>query len=516
VLTPQGGTRVSYSKTLGPPLVAASVAMIVLANFFVVWLLATAVGTSDLLASAWPVALTSTVAVILVMSFLHQALLEILIEMECREQKARDFGLRDPLTGLANRILLEDRLSAARERWRRDKENFAVLMLDLDHFKKVNDVLGHHVGDQLLKAVSERLQAEVRDMDTVARTGGDEFVIIQSNITGVDDVRKLCRRILQALSNSFTLEGREVNIGTSIGFVLARQTNGCTIEYLRRADIALYRAKDSGRNRFQYFSAILDAEVHRRAEIEDALRRALRDGTGLDVHYQPQIDVFGNIHGVEALLRFEHPVYGKVSPTEFIPAAEGIGVINELGEFVFKRACEAARRLPLLFVGVNVSSVQFARDTRLANTFKRIADEAGVPCEQIELEIMEDAFEAKEQHFARTMHSLRREGFRIALDNFGTGHCSLSHLRTFAVDKIKLDRSFAQNHTADRSIAVIRGITTLAHSLGLEVVAEGIETAEQEQVALEAGCDALQGFRYGQPVQLSQLEGLPQPFEAAA
>ena len=480
--------------------------MIVVVNFCIVRLLAAGQASSiDLFHSIWPIALVSTVAIVLLMSFLYNALQQIISEMERRERAALAFGMRDPLTGLANRILLYDRLDGSIERRRRNDENFALLMLDLDHFKKVNDVLGHQAGDELLKGVATRLQALSRNTDTVARIGGDEFVIVQTNIRRVADVHRLCRRISKELAKPFVIDGRDVSVGVSIGSVLASQAKGDSTEYMRRVDIALYKAKEGGRNCFRFFSDAMDAEVHRRASIEDALRKSLPSGEGLEVHYQPQIDAYGKIRGVEALLRWTHPLFGNLEPSEVVPIAEEVGLIEKLGEFVFKEVCRTAQKCPELFVALNISPLQFAKSARLSESLKQIVEAAGVSCAQIELEITENVFIEQGQECESQINALREQGFRIALDDFGTGYSSLSYLRRFQVDKIKLDKSFADDQNLQGSVAIIRAAVVLAHTLGLEVVAEGIETLEQEQVALEAGCDGLQGYRYAAPMPADRL-----------
>lgn len=499
-----------YSRKLGPPLISASVATIVVANFCTVWILAAAgADVLHLFRSIWPLVLTTTVMVVLVMSFLHDALQHILKEMDETTQLAISSGMYDPLTGLANRVLLEDRLRRAIERQRRTGENFALLMFDLDHFKKVNDVLGHPAGDELLKTVATRVSKLTRDMDTVARLGGDEFVVVQNGVSTETDAQLLCRRIVDSLGEPILINGREVKVGASIGAIFGDQTNGDACEYMRRADIALYRAKDGGRNTFKFFTDAMDAQVHRRANIEQALRQVLPSGSGLKVYYQPQIDVHGHVTGLEALLRWNHPEYGYLEPSEVIPIAEEVGLIDALGSYVFQRACETAARFPHLSVAVNVSALQFARSTRLAATLKQIADRAGVSCAQLEIEITENAFVDRGPECEMQINALRASGFRIALDDFGTGYSSLSYLRRFSVDKIKLDKSFADYGDLHNSVALIRAVVVLAHTLGLQVVVEGIETAEQEQVALEAGCDGFQGYRYGKAVPVEELETLP-------
>lgn len=499
-----------YSRKLGPPLVSASVATIVVANFCTVWILAAAgADVLHLFRSIWPLVLATTVMVVLVMSFLHDALQNIMKEMDETTQLAISRGMYDPLTGLANRVLLEDRLRQAIERRRRNGESFALLMLDLDQFKKVNDVLGHHAGDELLKSVATRMGKLIRETDTVARLGGDEFVVVQCGISTVGDARILCRRIIESLGEPIVINGREVKVGVSIGAVVGGQTNDDASEYMRLADIALYRAKDGGRNTFRFFTDEMDAQVHRRANIEQALREALPHGSGLEVHYQPQIDVNGLVTGLEALLRWNHPEYGRLEPSEVVPIAEEVGLIDQLGSFVFQRACETAARFPHLSIAVNVSALQFVRSIRLAEVYKQIADNVGVSCAQLEIEITENAFVERGPECEKQINALRAEGFRIALDDFGTGYSSLSYLRRFSVDKIKLDKSFADYGDLHNSVALIRAVVVLAHTLGLQVVVEGIESAEQEQVALEAGCDGFQGYRYGRAVAAEDLETLP-------
>jgi diguanylate cyclase (GGDEF)-like protein len=496
-----------YSRKLGPPLTSASVATIVVANFCTVWILARAGADGfRLFNSIWPIVLATTMMVVLVMSFLHESLQQILQEMDETTQMAVSRGMYDPLTGLANRVLLKDRLGQAIERHRRTKEKFGLLMFDLDHFKKVNDVLGHHVGDELLKQVASRVSELTRETDTVARLGGDEFVIVLSNISAPEDAHALCERIIESLSKPFRINNREVTVGASIGAILGDQTSGDTSEYLRLADIALYRAKDQGRNGFRFFTDEMDAQVLRRANIENSLRRTLRDGVGLEVHYQPQIDVYGKVTGLEALLRWNHPDYGWIQPSEIIPIAEEVGLIEPLGKFVFEQACITAARFPDLSIAVNVSALQFAKSNQLVEIFKNIAHSKGVPCEQIEIEITENVFVEQGTECEKQINSLRSSGFRIALDDFGTGYSSLSYLRRFNVDKIKLDKSFADYGNLHNSVALIRAVVTLAHTLGLQVMVEGIESAEQEQVALEAGCDGLQGYHYGEAVSADKLD----------
>jgi EAL domain-containing protein (putative c-di-GMP-specific phosphodiesterase class I) len=288
--------------------------------------------------------------------------------------------------------------------------------------------------------------------------------------------------------------------------VASTKRNGEPAEFLRRADIALYRAKSEGRNCFRFFSPEMDIDLQRRAIIEDDLRRALSSGAGLDVHYQPQISAEGSVMGAEALLRWDHATLGGLHPAEVIPIAEEAGLIGQLGEFVFREACRAALRWPDLFVSVNVSPVQVARTPALPQRFKRIADEEGVSCCQLELEITENLFIEQGQNCEKLIETLRSRGFRIALDDFGTGYSSLSYLRRFRVDKIKLDKSFADDQSVEENVAIIRAAVSLAHALGLTVVAEGIETRQQEQIALEAGCDGLQGFRYAAAMRADQMD----------
>lgn len=493
------------SKKLLPPLVSAAIAMIALANFSIVRMLATDQWASfRLFQTIWPIVLVSTIAVILVMSVLYHALREIMKELADREEEAVIFGLHDSLTGLANRVLLSDRLGMAIERHSRNQENFAVLMLDLDHFKAVNDVMGHPAGDQLLRGVAHRLGGLLRETDTIARVGGDEFVIVQTNVGQSATVGRLCTRLIKELSKPFDIDGRTVTVGVSIGCVVSDKGRKDATEYMRRADIALYAAKNMGRNCFQFFSGAIDAQVQRRACIETDLRDALSRREGLEVHYQPQVDRSGFVKGFEALLRWHHPRFGNLSPNEVVPIAEETGLINDLGEFVFREACNAARLWPDLIVAVNVSMKQFSKTSCLSKKLGKIAVEAGVPAHRMELELTESALINPEDCEAQ-ISDLRAQGFRIALDDFGSGFSSLSYLRRFQVDKIKLDKSFADDTDPLRSIAILKSAVMLAHTLGLEVVAEGIETAEHEGVAKQAGCDGFQGYHYAAPMTWGSL-----------
>jgi len=495
-----------YSRRVGPPIVSAAVATLVLTNFAMVMLAERASGPDNQPFSAiWPVALTSTVAVVLVMSFLFKSIVELVAELEAREAMAQHQALHDGLTGLANRALLEDRLGQALNRHRRSGEQVALLMLDLDHFKQVNDTLGHPAGDALVQQVGGRLKALLRDTDTVARIGGDEFAIVQAHPKGEGDVRRLCERIIETIREPFQLGEREARVGVSIGAVLASEDAGTATELLRQADITMYRAKGAGRDCYRLFTEAMDAEVQRRDQIEAALRLDLLGGDGPLLHFQPVIGARGEVIGVEGLMRWSQTAFGAVAPAEVIPIAEECGLIEELGERLVAHACEAARRWPDLPVAINLSSFQF-RAADFPAKLKRMVEANRVRCGQIELEITESLFIDHAAICEPAIEELRAAGFRVCLDDFGTGYSSLNCLRRFGIDKIKLDRSFIDSAARDQSIAMVRAAVTLGHAMDLEVVAEGISSEEEEQIALEAGCDAVQGYFYARPMPIEQLD----------
>ena len=495
-----------YSRKVGPPIVSAAVATLVLTNFATVTIVRDENRTSvELFNAIWPTALTSAVAIVLVMSFLYRSIVDLIRELEEREAAAQHLALHDQLTSLANRALLEDRLSQAVSRYRRTGEQVALLMLDLDRFKQVNDTLGHNAGDMLVQEVGERLRSLVRETDTVARIGGDEFAIVQMGPKGEADVRRLCERIINIIRKPFLIGEREARVGVSIGAVFVNKEMAEASELLRKADITMYRAKAAGRDCFRIFTEAMDADVQRRDQIESSLRAELRDGSGLHLHFQPVIGDRGRVVGLEGLMRWHHPTLGQVPPAEMIPIAEECGVIDEVGLIAFRDACRVARRWPDLSVAVNLSPVQF-RSSSFPATLRRIAQEENVAPRQIELEITESLFIEHGSLCTQAMQELRRDGFKLVLDDFGTGYSSLSCLRTFPVDKIKLDRSFIDIAERDQSVAIIRAAVTLGHAMSLEVVAEGISCVEEEQIALEAGCDALQGHLYAAAMPPDQLE----------
>ena len=505
-----------YSRKIGPPIVSAAIATLIMTNFATVTIVRDGMDSGiDLFRAIWPISLTSALAIVLVMSFLYRSLVDLVKELEEREAAAQHLALHDQLTSLANRALLEDRLGQALTRYRRTGEQVALLMLDLDRFKQVNDTLGHNAGDKLVQEVGERLRSLVRETDTVARIGGDEFAIVQISPKGEADIRRLCERIISVIRQPFLIGDREARVGVSIGAVFASREVSEASELLRKADITMYRAKAAGRDCFRLFTEAMDADVQRRDKIESSLRAELRDGTGLRLHFQPVIGSKGGVVGLEGLLRWHHPTLGQITPSEIIPIAEECGVIDEIGLIVFREACRTARRWPALSIAVNLSPGQF-RTAAFPSTLRRIAHEEGVEPHQIELEITESLFIEHGSICAQAMQELRNDGFRIALDDFGTGYSSLSCLRSFQVDKIKLDRSFIDLAARDQSVAIIRAAVTLGHAMQLDVVAEGISCADEEQIALEAGCDALQGYLYAAAMPPEEIEGFLASHEVAA
>ena len=494
-----------YSRKVGPPIVSAAVATLVLTNFATVSIVRDDTASRiELFGAIWPISLTSAVAIVLVMSFLYRSIVDLVSELEERQAIAQHQALHDQLTGLANRALLEDRLAQALTRYRRAGEHVALLMLDLDRFKQVNDTLGHNAGDQLVVEVGERLKSLVRETDTVARIGGDEFAIVQVSPKGEADVRRLCERIIAIIREPFQIGDREARVGVSIGAVFASKDVAEASELLRKADITMYRAKAAGRDCFRIFTEAMDADVQRRDRIEHSLRAELRERDALQLHFQPVIGSRGQVVGVEGLLRWDHPTLGQLAPMEIIPIAEECGIIDELGLMAFHDACKVAHRWPDLSVAVNLSPIQF-RNPGFVAALRRIVAEHGVEPGQIELEITESLFIEHGAMCSHAIEDLRHDGFRIVLDDFGTGYSSLSCLRRFPVDKIKLDRSFIDIAARDQSVAIIRAAVTLGHAMDLDVVAEGVSCIDEEQIALEAGCDAVQGHLYAHALKPDDL-----------
>lgn len=482
------------------PMVSAAIVLIVVTNYLILHIAGRpGASASELVWLLLPIALPSSIAVILIMSSLYHALQEVVGELDRGRLEALAQAQHDALTGLANKRLLQERIERALARFQRG-EGFAVLMLDLDDFKRINDLLGHQAGDELLKEAAARLTELVREMDTVARFGGDEFLVLQTGVERPEDVRRLCARINEHMREPYRVGGREVRLPVTIGAVLATDRLGDAGDYVRAADMALYAAKAGGKNCFRFFSEEMDALLQRRDRLETDLKEALKTGIGLDVHFQPQLDATGGVVGAEALFRWRHPELGDIPALEAVELAEDGRFIDVLGERVLREAARFAKAWPSLSVAVNISPVQFTRSSDLAGELGRIVAEEGVRPSQIELEITERLLIREEDGCGEQIARLRRVGFGIALDDFGTGYSSLSYLRRFKVDRLKLDRTFALNAEINESVAIVRAAVGLAHSLGLEVVAEGIETKVQERVAFEAGCDAVQGNLYAPPM----------------
>ncbi len=412
----------------------------------------------------------------------------------------------DALTGLPNRVLFRDRMEKALLRIRRD-ETAAVLCLNLDDFKTVNDTLGHPVGDKLLQLVGERLTSELREGDTVARLGGDEFAVLQTGIDDPDHAGTLAARLIEVVSAPYEVEGHLVSIGVSIGIAVGPGDGDDCDRLLKSADMALYRAKSEGRGAYCFFEAEMDARLQARRRLEVDLRAALATNA-LTVHYQPLVDLAkGEVVGFEALVRWDHPDRGWVSPVDFIPVAEETGLVIPLGVFVLKRACKDAASWPGdVKIAVNLSPLQFRSGTLLADV-KTALEDAGLAPERLELEITEALLLEKSEQVLTTLHALRVLGVRIAMDDFGTGYSSLSYLRSFPFDKIKIDRSFVQNlGQSTDSQAIVRAIVSLGSSLGITITAEGVEN-EADLACLRAeGCDQGQGYLFAKAM----------PCEAAA
>ncbi len=412
----------------------------------------------------------------------------------------------DPLTDLPNRVLFRQELEAALARTGRGAgpaQSVAVLCLDLDHFKTVNDTMGHPAGDALLKMVAHRLQGCLRSGDLVARLGGDEFAIVQATPEGANAAVRLAQRIVDALAAPFDLEGAVVVIGASVGIAMSPVDARQADELLKKADMALYRAKSEGRGAFHFFERGMDEALQRKRALEIDLRSALAGGQ-FELHYQP-LYAFARdeIVGQEALLRWRHPTRGLVFPGEFIPLAEEIGLIAAIGEWVLRRACADAASWPNAHkLAVNISPVQF-RSRDLVRSVVSALSVSGLSPSRLELEITESVLLSESSANSRMLHQLRQLGVRISMDDFGTGYSSLSYLRRFPFDKIKIDQSFVRDLPGNgEALAIIRAVVELGASLGMTVTAEGVETPEQLEELRKAGCHEAQGYLIGRPEPL--------------
>jgi diguanylate cyclase (GGDEF)-like protein len=414
------------------------------------------------------------------------------------ENRLRYLALHDPLCGLPNRNFFADRLEAVITDVKNGGPPAAVFYIDLDHFKDVNDTLGHPIGDELIRSVTMRLSATVRGEDLVARLGGDEFAIITSASSDHAALQTVATRIISKLCSPYSINGHSIVIGASIGIaVMNQRSENEAADILRYADMALYRAKNEGRNRACIYDEVMDADLSNRKQLETDLREAI-DNDKLDVLYQPIVNASGEtVIQVEALARWRHPTRGSISPAEFIPIAEHSGLIIGLGATVLRRACLDAKAWPGIMLAVNVSPLQF-RQLDFVDVIENILHETGFDPKRLELELTESTLLGNVEIAESAMIRLKALGIRLALDDFGTGYSSLHYLRRFPFDKLKIDRSFVLSieKTADAA-AIVHAIVSLGRGLGMKVTAEGVETAEQHLFLRAAGVHYMQGYRFG-------------------
>ncbi len=435
---------------------------------------------------------------------------EEVAERQQAEERVMHLANHDALTGLPNRRLLIDRLGQALALAHRENHQVAVLFMDLDRFKTINDSLGHMTGDALLQNVARRLSETLREGDTVSRLGGDEFVVVLPSLDQPKAAEKVALKLVDALAPPIHLGGQELRVSASIGISLFPEDGRDTETLLRNADSAMYHAKDMGRNNYQFFMEQMNVAAAERLRLENDLHRAL-ERQEFELHFQPRVSVANGLAcGIEALIRWRHPERGLVLPGHFIPVAEDTGLIVPIGEWVINEACRqgtawCAAGLPQIPVAVNLSPRQF-RQSNLVDTVARAIERHGWPCKLLELEITEGVLMQQTSETLKTLEALNRLGVGLAIDDFGTGYSSLSYLKRFPVDFLKIDQSFVRDIAVDPDDAtIVTAIIGLAHSLGLTVVAEGVENASQLDFIREAGCDEAQGYHIGRPMPAGQM-----------
>ncbi|MDP1525177.1 MAG: EAL domain-containing protein [Rhodocyclaceae bacterium] len=432
-------------------------------------------------------------------------------EQKTAEANMLRLAYHDALTGLPNRFSLRERMEQVIALAKRDRSRFALMLIDLDHFKQINDSLGHLVGDQLLIEVGKRLTESVRESDIVARLGGDEFVVVLNAQETPDTARHLAEKITDVLSTPFQIANNELRTSPSIGICLFPDDADELDELLKHADVAMYQAKAQGRGRYQFFTPEMQAAVTHRMQIENDLRNALTEKQFV-LHYQPQVDLrTGHIFGVEALVRWQHPQRGLIPPADFIPIAEETGLIDGIGNWVIDTACRQlqvwkSRGLPELSMSINISVGQF-RDKTLAERIRATAHAADILPHCIDLEVTETMAMASPNETIEVLHALQRQGISLSIDDFGTGYSSLAYLKLLPFNTLKIDRTFVMDIETDANDAGICDVTVLlAHKLGRETIAEGVETAGQLKFLLSIGCEKVQGYLISKPLPADDAE----------
>ena len=468
--------------------------------------------------------ITAAVATLFNLGLLGVVILLVRREIKDRqhaEEVVKFAATHDPLTGLANRLLLTERVNRALAAAKSEGRRIAMLFIDLDRFKNINDTLGHEAGDRLLQNVANRLARCVRRSDTVARQGGDEFVVLIEVFQGPDDLAQVAEKILAEVAEPMTVYGREFQITASIGVSTCPVDGDDLQTLLKNADIAMYRAKQQGKNTYQFYAEQMNPHSVERLELEAALRRAL-ERNELTLHYQPKVQArTGRVTGIECLLRWQHPTIGPVPPDQIVPLAEETGLIVPIGKWALRTACLQARKwadqgLPLLRMAVNLSARQFMSATLLDDVVGTIA-ETGMDPRWIEFEVTESVMMPEPEQAVKLLRKLKAIGVRLTIDDFGTGYSSLAYLKRLPIDCVKIDASFVRGVPVDASdVAITETILAMSRSLGLKVVAEGVETLDQMRFLERRGCDEMQGYYFSRPLPAEQLTVYLREHEAAS